>query len=65
LFGLKATGTILGFMVIFAGVGVALGPFIGGHISDVTGSYYYMRWVYLITSIASIIFASLIKVPEK
>ena len=35
-FGYKATGTILGFSAIMAGVGVAIGPYLGGYIFDVT-----------------------------
>jgi MFS family permease len=29
-FGLKATGTIFGFVVIMAGIGLAIGTFMGG-----------------------------------
>ncbi len=65
LFGSKATATVFGFIVIFAGIGVGIGPFAGGHIFDVTGSYHYMIWMCIITSIVAIIFASLIKAPEK
>ena len=64
-FGSKATATIFGFIVIFAGIGVGIGPFAGGHIFDVTGSYHYMIWMCIIASIVAIIFASLIKAPKK
>lgn len=64
-FGLKATATIFGFIVIFAGIGVGLGPFFGGRIFDITGSYYYMIWMCIITLIISLILALFIKSPEK
>ena len=64
-FGLKSTASIFGFMIIFAGIGVALGPFIGGYIFDTTGSYYYMIWMGIGASALALIFASLIKAPTK
>jgi len=64
-FGSKATATVLGFVVIFAGIGVGIGPFAGGRIYDVTGSYYYMIWMCIIASVVAIICASLIKAPER
>ncbi len=39
LFGLKAHGLILGFVVCGFSVGAAIGPFVTGYIFDVTGSY--------------------------
>ena len=65
LFGVKATATILGFMVMFVGIGVAIGSFAGGRIYDVTGSYNYMIWMCIFTSVVAIIFASLIKAPAR
>jgi len=65
LFGLKATATILGLIVAFAGAGGALGAFAGGYIFDATGGYSYMIWLTIGSSIASIIFISLIKRPLK
>ena len=62
-FGSKATATILGLTVVFAGIGTALGPFAGGRIFDVTGSYYYMVWMCIIASALGVFFASLIKAP--
>jgi len=64
-FGSKATATIFGFMVILAGIGVGLGPFVGAYIYDIAGSYYYMRWMCLITSTVALIFAWLIEAPAK
>jgi MFS family permease len=57
-FGYRATGTILGFCAIMAGVGVAIGPYLGGYIFDVTKSYDYMIVMCVIATIAAIISAS-------
>ena len=64
-FGFKATGSILGFAVIFAGMGVAIGPYLGGYIFDTTRSYDYMVIVCIIASIAAIISASLLRPPGR
>ena len=39
LFGLKSVGAIFGFSTSIAGLGSALGPYMGGRIFDYTGSY--------------------------
>lgn len=65
LFGLKATATILGFAVLLAGMGVALGSFTGGRIFDVTGSYHNMIWMCIFASIMPIIFTSLTSAPKQ
>lgn len=57
-FGYRATGSILGFAVIMAGVGVAIGPYLGGYIFDATKSYNYMVVMCIIATIAAIISAS-------
>ena len=64
-FGSKATATILGFMVLFAGVGVGLGPLAGGYIFDVTCSYDYMKWMCVVALVVAVIFASQIKSPKE
>jgi len=64
-FGYKATGSILGFAVILAGIGVAIGPYLGGHIFDTTQSYNYMVIMCIIATIAAIICASLLKPPVR
>lgn len=54
-FGLKATGSIFGFVIILAGVGVAIGPYMGGYIFDTTHSYNYMVVMCIIATIAAIV----------
>ena len=39
LFGLKAIGSILGAIFLFATVGAAVGPIVAGILFDTTGSY--------------------------
>jgi len=60
-FGYKATGEILGFIVILCGVGVAIGPFLGGLIYDKTGSYDYMIVMCIAVTICGVILASFMK----
>jgi cyanate permease len=55
----------LGFAVIFAGIGVAIGPYLGGYIFDTTRSYDYMVIMCIIATIAAIISASLLRPPVK
>ena len=64
-FGSKATGSILGFAVIFAGVGVGIGPFVGGLIFDITHSYYYMILMCIIATIGAIISATLLRSMDR
>ena len=54
-FGFKATGAILGFANALAGVGVAMGPYVGGYIFDITRSYDYMVVMCIIATIAAIV----------
>lgn len=64
-FGLKATGAIFGLMLIIAGIGVATGPFLGGYIFDTTHSYNNMIVICIFATIIALLFALLLKVPEK
>ena len=59
-FGIKAAGSILGLIIIIVGVGVAVGPYAGGVIYDVTGSYNYMIIMCIISSILATITSALI-----
>jgi len=60
-FGYRATGEILGCIVIICGVGVAIGPFLGGLIYDTTGSYDYMIVMCVAATICAAIMASFMK----
>ncbi|MGA2468321.1 MAG: MFS transporter [Thermodesulfobacteriota bacterium] len=64
-FGFKATGSIFGFANTLAGVGVAIGPYVGGYIFDSTRSYTYMILMCIMATIAAIISASLLRPPLK
>lgn len=64
-FGLKATGAIMGFGVILAGVGSAIGPYFGGYVFDVTQSYDYMIVVCIAASIGAVISAMLMRPLKK
>lgn len=64
-FGLKATGIIFGFVVIMAGIGVAIGSFMGGYLFDITHSYYYTVAICILATLAAIVLAVLMKVPKK
>jgi MFS family permease len=64
-FGYKATGSILGFAVILAGIGVAMGPYLGGYIYDTTHSYSYMVIMCIIATIAATISASFLRPPVR
>lgn len=64
-FGIRATGTILGFILIFPGMGAAIGPYIGGLIFDITCSYYHMIWVCILATFAAIILGLFLKSPNR
>lgn len=51
IFGGANVGTILGFLEITFGIGVATGSWFGGYAFDVTGSYQY-AWILCLTSFA-------------
>jgi len=60
-FGIRATGAILGLMNTIAGIGVAMGPYLGGFVFDITGSYDYMMLICALSTLIAIILASLLK----
>ncbi len=64
-FGIRATGSILGFAVTMAGIGVALGPYLGGYIYDSTKSYHFMIMVCIFSTALAIIFALNLGAPPK
>ena len=64
-FGVKSTGAIFGFVLIMAGIGVAVGPYLGGYIFDTTQSYYHMTLMCILATILAIILAGFLAPPEK
>jgi len=60
-FGLRAAGTILGFSIVMAGIGVAIGPSLGGYIFDRTKSYDYMIVMCILAALAAIALSFMIK----
>ena len=54
-FGFKSTGAILGFGVVIAGIGLAIGPYFGGYIFDVKQSYDYMIIACIVANLMAII----------
>ena len=64
-FGLKATGAILGFTLILAGIGGSIGSYIGGYIFDITDSYDYAVAISAMAIIISILLAIHLKPPAK
>ena len=64
-FGSKATATILGFFLIFSGVGIAIGSYMGGYIFDVTNSYYYMIWMDILAVVLAIVSILALKPPVR
>ena len=55
LFGLSSLGTILGGLMLFTTVGIALGPPLAGAIFDVTGSYSLAFLISVIISALAVI----------
>ena len=64
-FGLKATGSIFGFVLMIAGLGVAGGSFLGGYIFDVTHSYHYMIVMCIVGMLLAVVCALLMKNPRE
>lgn len=64
-FGLKSTGAIFGFVIIMAGLGVALGSFLGGVIFDLTNSYNYTIIMCFLGTLMAVASAAFLKKPEK
>ena len=52
IFGGRNIGTIYGFLEISFGLGMTFGPWFGGYVYDVTGSY---RWAFTVSLIAFIV----------
>jgi len=60
-FGFKDNGAILGFLVMMAGMGVGIGPYVGAYIYDITQSYDYMVIMCMLSTIAGILVSLILK----
>ena len=59
LFGLSSHGVIFGVVIMLGGTaGMAIGPFLAGHIFDVTGSYQSAFLMYAVISVIGLILVS-------
>ena len=61
LFGMRAHGAILGMVTFAWAIGGAAGPFVTGHIFDITNSYYWAFVGCAVLSIIGLIIVSLLK----
>lgn len=64
LFGLRAIGSILGAIFLFATIGAAVGPIIAGILFDTTGSYAIALQICIIINIIAIIIAFILLQPK-
>lgn len=62
LFGLSSHGVVMGMVIMFGGTaGMAVGPFLAGHIFDVTGSYQTAFLLYAIIGVVGLVLVSRLK----
>ena len=61
LFGLSSLGAILGGVSFVYTIGGAVGPLLGGHIFDITGSYYLTFLVCAVVAIVGLILVWLLR----
>lgn len=64
-FGEKNSGTILGAIFLVGGAGMAVGPWLGAHIIDFSGSYKYLFLMASVASFLGFVFSLLIKPPHR
>ncbi len=57
------TGSVLGFWAFFYGMGVMLGPTLGGYIADLTGTFRYSFYLASLTSALGAVFLLWVKKP--
>ncbi|MFC2019418.1 MFS transporter [Chloroflexota bacterium] len=61
LFGLAALGSILGISLFIATLGGAVGPWLGGRIFDITGSYTWAFLICIALAVVAMIFSVMLK----
>jgi len=64
LFGLKSHGAIMGLTTISYSAGAAVGPYIAGHIFDVTGSYQIAFMLITVIAVSGLVITALITPTE-
>jgi len=64
-FGFRATGTILGFALLIASIGISTGPLVGSYFYDTMHSYDNMILICIMTTAIAIVFACLLKPVHK
>lgn len=62
-FGYKATGTIFGFIMIIAGLGGAIGAYIGGYIYDISHTYQTTILICIFATLSAVIFGLFLSPP--
>ena len=65
IFELKSIGAIIGVHMLGIAIGGAIGPLLGGYVSDVTGSYYFAFMVGGMCTILALILLAFIRAPRK
>lgn len=63
-FGLKATGSIFGFVLAISGIGGAIGSYTGGYFFDVTHSYNFMILICFFATVFAIFITLFLKPPK-
>ena len=56
LFHGKHFGAILGMFALFIGTGAGLGPWLGGYLHDLSGTYTSAFWIAILLAVISVIF---------
>jgi len=64
-FGLKHHGTIFGAMLVFVCSGAALGPFLAGHVYDVTGEYQLAFFGAAMGMLVSVLIGPFLRQPSR
>ncbi|MBN2125573.1 MAG: MFS transporter [Deltaproteobacteria bacterium] len=64
-FGIKAHGFLFGIVAFCGTVGGSVGPFLSGHIFDVTGTYHMAFWVCTVMSVLGLLLMLTLKDNHK
>ncbi len=58
----EVAGTVIGLLTLFYGIGAMVGPIIGGHLTDLIGTF---RWSFGIGALAALFASFLIRFLRK